>query len=390
MSSPSPLTVFPLLSSIILLLPHLSYSLPTVPLPFPPGPTNVHITTFALTDHSRLDPYGPPSTPRRIMVSLFQPTVCPHTILTTYAPPYTAALFDAKMSAFGIPNGTIESFRLQTCPSPPDLGSHKNHPLALFSPGLGTSRLNYNVLLQWISSTGFNIISIDHPYDADVVEFPDGTIIHAVDNFTADGLLQDLSVRVADARFVLDALSSPPKPFASNISLPLLDSRKTVLFGHSFGGATAADALLVDHRFAAGLNMDGSIYGPADNTSDTKPFLLFAASNHNQTGDATWASFWRQLKGWKLQLQVSGTRHGSFTDYPVMAKALGIDPAGHPDIAGVTGTIDGERMLEILSTYVGAFFQSVLKGKNRSELQTPSKAFPEVSFENASFVGAYA
>ena len=72
-----------------------------------------------------------------------------------------------------------------------------------------------------------------------------------------------------------------------------------------------------------------------------------------------------------------------------MAKALGIDPAGNPEIAGVTGTIDGERMLEILSTYIGAFLQFVLKGGNQPELQGPSKAFPEVSFENASFFGAY-
>jgi pimeloyl-ACP methyl ester carboxylesterase len=386
MFSLSHITILPLLSSVILLLPCASFSVATILLPAPPGPTNVHITTFPLTDHSRSDPYAPPNTPRRIMLSLFQPTACSHTVQIPYMPPATAAFIDAELSAVGIPNGTFESFRLQTCPCPSESKSRSRHPLVLFSPGQGVSRLNYNVILQWISSLGFTIVSIDHPYDADIVEFPDGTIIHAANISIPDGLPQDLNVRVADARFVLDALSdsSMLNSLPCSSAFRHLNSKRAAIFGHSLGGATAADALLVDSRFVGGLNMDGSIFGHAATTPSSKPFLLFAASGHNQTNDVTWTSFWEQLKGWKLQLEVNATGHLSFEDYPVLAKAIGIDPASNPNIAGLVGTIDGVRMLEILRTYVGAFLHFVLKGEKERVLQGPSKAFPDVLFRNAS------
>ncbi|MEI0739748.1 hypothetical protein VQ056_29130 [Paenibacillus sp. JTLBN-2024] len=40
-----------------------------------------------------------------------------------------------------------------------------------------------------------------------------------------------------------------------------LDLNKVGMFGHSFGGATAAQMLLADGRVKAALNMDGTLYG---------------------------------------------------------------------------------------------------------------------------------
>jgi hypothetical protein len=53
-----------------------------------------------------------------------------------------------------------------------------------------------------------------------------------------------------------------------------------------------------------------------------------------------------------------------------------------PEVGEVLGSIDGIRALEILGTYIGAFFDQVLKGKRTKLFDRPSEDFPEISFEN--------
>ncbi|OAG44152.1 hypothetical protein AYO21_01609 [Fonsecaea monophora] len=296
-----------------------------------------------------------------------------------YMPPATAAFHDAMFNAFGIPNGTFGAFRLQTCSSPP---KNTNFPVLLFSTGSGGSRLIYNVLCQWVASMGFNVISIDHTYDAEIVEFPDGTVILGANITLPDDLAEVTSLRVADIGSALNALSN--STLTKQIGIPSFNISRVGIFGHSLGGATAANAILGKPRLASGLNMDGSVYGPAMNHSNTKPFTIFAAQRHNQSTDATWAAFWQELKGLKLQLQVNNTEHGTFTDYPILTKSLGINATILPPVTDLIGTIDGVRILDILRRYIGGFFQETLEVQKVKLIQGPSPQFPEVAFVNSS------
>lgn len=45
----------------------------------------------------------------------------------------------------------------------------------MFSPGLSASRLLYSAQARALASYGYIVITLDHPYDALFVEFPDGT-----------------------------------------------------------------------------------------------------------------------------------------------------------------------------------------------------------------------
>ncbi|KAI1618949.1 PAF acetylhydrolase family protein [Exophiala viscosa] len=354
---------------------------PIVALPRPPGPTNVHITQFALTDESRTDPFAPCcDKPRQLMVSLFQPANCTQTIDTPYMPPATAAFYDAQLAVFGIPNGTFEAFHLQTCPNSP---ANTDFPLLLFSTGAGNSRHLYNTILQWVASTGFNIVSIDHTYDADIVEFPDGTVALGANISLPANMSTTISVRLADVSFVLDTLSNTTS--TKLLDLPALRTKQVGMFGHSLGGATAADAMLNETRIRGGVNMDGTVYGAAVNETDRQPFVIFASQQHNQSTDATWAAFWLELKGFKLQLQVNGTAHGSYVDYPILAKVAGLNRKTNPAIEALIGSIDGTTILRILQRYINAFFQQVLEFRQLPLLQGPSLHFPEVLFQNASY-----
>ncbi|EXJ58367.1 hypothetical protein A1O7_05792 [Cladophialophora yegresii CBS 114405] len=97
------------------------------------------------------------------MLSLFQLANCSQTVQIPYMPPATAAAHDAMFGFLVIPNGTSEAFGFKACRSPP---KSTGFPVSLFSTGAGTSRLVYSFLPKWVASIGFNVVSIDHTYDA--------------------------------------------------------------------------------------------------------------------------------------------------------------------------------------------------------------------------------
>ena len=62
---------------------------------------------------------------------------------------------------------------------------------------------------------------------------------------------------VADLRFVLDRLGG---------------AGPVGVFGHSLGGATAAQLMHDDRRVRAGIDLDGTLYGPVTTAGLDRPF----------------------------------------------------------------------------------------------------------------------
>jgi hypothetical protein len=125
--------------------------------PHPTGPFNTTLSTAELIDHHRNDPFASTPTPRRLMISIFEPTIpskCSAT-LVNYIEPITAAFEDSQFAQYGIPQGTFESLQLQTCkpgilyqnPTAPQKPCG-TYPLIIFSPGLEVTRLFYSALAQ--------------------------------------------------------------------------------------------------------------------------------------------------------------------------------------------------------------------------------------------------
>lgn len=372
------------------LLYFLSLANAFVTIPEPPGPFRVYYNTMKLTDNSRIDPYAPSPAPRSLMISAFYPVPreqCTRTCTINYLPPATATFLIQKYASFGIPSGILEQLQLQMCCSPADFlaDKQKQRSVVLFSPGLGTPRLLYAAIAQSVASSGHLVITIDHPYDADVVEFPDGSLIPSA-NITVNDTTGAFAVKIRaeDASFVLSQLDSPTVmsqlvPGAKSG----LDVHSAVMFGHSLGGATALAAMELNHRIKGGLNMDGSFYGPEIDRGTDRPFVIFENKAHNRTSDDSWARSWPRLKGWKLELTLKESGHNTFTDLPLLAKLLGLTPLLPPIITDNIGTLDGARALEIVSRYVTTFVDFVLTGNQPELLKKPSAEFPEVLY-NAS------
>lgn len=314
------------------------------------------------------------------MVSLFHPAECDATQLVDYSTPTTAAFTDEYLS---LPNGTFELFKLQVCDNTAPQESKGSYPdpdfpVVLFSHGLGGPRSWYNALAQWVASHGYNVVTIDHTYDASIVEFPDGTVIYGIldDESSEDVFDSATEVRGEDAKFVLDQMAEPSVvremiPGSENG----LDVCQAAIFGHSLGGATAANAMSIDSRLKGGINLDGRIYGPAQDEDLMRPFVIFGTETHNRTTDPSWETFWSHLLGWKKGFLYEGSSHLTFMDGPLLMDLAGMDSGDIPPKYQM-GDVDGLRNLELLSDYVSSFFDLVLKGQG---VGVPAGSYPEIS-----------
>jgi dienelactone hydrolase len=379
-------------------------------LPKPEGRYQVGRSVVELVDGSRFDlpPFAPEKVARKLMVSLFYPVWTAHPHSTgKYFPPVTAGIEDLELSEFGLkaPNGTFEKVGLHLASDKVskefarrDKNHHgPHHPLVIFMPGEGTTRLFYQQIVSTIASKGYNVVSIDAPYDVDIVEYTDGSI--AEFNLTLWGTsnLTELyktgnaaiTARVADVSFVLDQLANSTLAHSLVPNLPHsgFNTTHTAMFGHSLGGSTAYSVIQTDDRILGGLNMDGGLYGPGLTTGTDKPFMLMGAQYHtrgNKTAEpyATWETAWPHLTGWKKDIIITDTAHYDFSDYPILFETLGITPTAAVGAGGLhLGTLEGVRALHIVTTYVAAFLNFVLHDKSSELLDGPVKQFPEVTFE---------
>ncbi|QSZ35985.1 hypothetical protein DSL72_007107 [Monilinia vaccinii-corymbosi] len=354
-----------------------------------PGPHSLGTTVLQATD---------PSTSRSLMLSLFYPTPSKNFSTYTLAPSFPPATALHLAQSYSLPPTTLQGFTSRSYNSAPILSPrNKFHfPVLLFSPGYGNTRLIYTTIAENIASLGYLVITVDHPFDVDFIEYSNGTVATwqgvDFDNYTAP--IPYVNARVKDLQFVLSSLSNPSFtaqiPGVSNSSShprgygkpqSIFQTKSIGAFGHSLGGAAAFSAMRADSRFSSGVNLDGALIGEVVQTGLGSPFMIIANENHTRTEDRdpTWAEFWGnsvKLGGWRRDVRVMGTTHGSFTDLSVWAGVLGL--AG---LDGLLGTIKGQRVLEFETEFVGMFFGKWLKGEKGEVLDGPSKDWPEVVFD---------
>lgn len=369
-------------------------------LPAPSGPFEVDLGTLELVDSSRTQPFAPSVQPRKLMVSLFYPvSTARGTTPANYMPLYTALFEDNELfSDFGLPtpNGTFEKLALQVAGK--NSRVYPGHgepafPVVLFMPAEGTTRLFYSAIAQTIASSGYIVVTIDAPYDVDIVEYSDGSVAFlnqtVVNNVTPATFDLAIETRAQDVSFVLDQLIN--KTVVSQLipgSTQGLNVSTVAMFGHSLGGAATAAAMLNDKRIAGGLDMDGSLGGPVVREGLDRPFMFMThagnfRSNNSSPADPynSWFTIWPQLRAFKLDIVVANSLHYTFSDYPITFQTLGIVPNNTSAQAAQVTNMDGKRALKIVTTYVTAFLDFVLHGKNSTLLEKPVPEFPEVTFD---------
>ncbi|KAH8723462.1 PAF acetylhydrolase family protein [Phaeosphaeriaceae sp. PMI808] len=343
---------------------------------------DVAINSALLTDSDRVDTFANDGRARSVMVSSYGPVAsCQNKQVEPYMPPKTAASQDEKYGAYGLPNGTFRLLEVENCK---DVVATKgcssgSPPLVVFSGALGTSRLLYSNMLQNVAAAGYLVVSVDHPYDADIVEFPNGTVITGVDIESDADIERTLTARTEDMIFVREQMANETvKSMLFPGQLRGHAISNAAYIGHSLGGATAALAMLHDPTVAAGLNIDGSMFGDVLTVGLDRPFMLIGHENKTQATDPTWKAIWPQLKGWKNEIEVRGAAHYGFSDLPLIAAVLGFQSMLPPEVGQVLGTVEGHHMANITAAFTTAFLDMVLKSGLEDMLLHGDASFPEV------------
>ena len=369
------------------------------------GSYPVGMVEYHLVDESRPEVFSAtPDDKRELMITIYYPAAPP---AGASPAPYTAGPIRAK---FGTPEFFQDSVRAHAFVDVPLADDGAHYPVIVFSPGMGFLPIKYAPTLEDLASHGYVVVSLSHPYSTAATVFPDGRVVtstaeagsRALSEVTAkatsdaefDPVVDRIgSAWVADVRFVLDQMeqfNASDTLFANR-----LDLTRVGIFGHSLGGGVAAEAMYEDDRFAAAINMDGTLFGEVATNGIARPLMLMlservplTAEQIKLSGSSPEANAYFQQReaatqatvydhaapGYRLTL--NGSTHRTFIAFePIAAPAIFIP-------SEVVGTIDGARAVGIIDDYVVSFFDQHLKGQASTLLTGSPADYPEVIFES--------
>ncbi|KAF9773344.1 hypothetical protein IL306_008877 [Fusarium sp. DS 682] len=340
--------------------------------PSPPGPYAVAVKPFELVDTNRIDTFAPkPNTKRRIMVSAYLPIDAQYGCkdeVVPYLPSLTARVYGKVAETLGLPQDIVKKFDMKNCNMStvkPKRFHHpkKEYPVALFSPGYQGSRLVYGAMARSLASLGYIILTVDHTYEALVVEFPDGSAAHAAefpDNMNST--YRQLEARTKDESFVISQLCNETIVDAVFGDFPgTFNPHKVALYGHSFGGSTAAVTCQRDHKAVGGVDLDGPMYGSVKEEGlEGTPFLLVGT---NMTSDPVpgWNAFYKKIDAAKMEMVVNKTRHYAFTDVPLLLTEYKIPTGSQDKVDEIFGKLSGRKIEKATNDIMVGFLDLVFK-----------------------------
>lgn len=281
--------------------------------------------------------------------------------------------------------------------------AEESYPLLIFSHGAFGIRLSNTSTFRELASHGYIVASIDHTYHSFYTSFPDGRGVIANSNFINEAVGAsggDLSperqfqvthewmdLRTSDVKFLIDSLKTGDIGTTEELLNNHMDLTRIGLFGHSLGGATAAQVARERDDVKAAIVMDGTMIGDIvglnngteiiTDESFTKPIMimyssLFEDQKARETSYLPNINAFNNAKDEAYSLYIKNSGHLNFTDLPrispFFSKQLGI------------GTIDSLKCIEIVNDYSLAFFDKHIKGESASLLDGNEK-YDEVEME---------
>jgi dienelactone hydrolase len=353
--------------------------------------------TYHLIDEDRPETLTPDddSDVRELLVRVYYPAE-PEADAEV-APFVDKATANAIAADAGVPVLIVNMFKSRAYEGAPSLTTDTPYPVVLFSPGYGAPIQVYTALAEEIASHGYIVVTLTHPYCTSGIAYPDGHTAKL--NMEACDLSNDTieelgAIWVADARFVVDELERLNAE--DEVLKGMLDLEHVGMFGHSFGGATAAQTAYEDDRVDAAVDMDGTFFGDVSREGSVKPLMLMRSADLVITDAMVEASGMTRAEfeaiiaegaakfdtvlaksSESYRFQLANSQHNTYMmDLALAAPTL---PFLFPP--EMVGAIEGARAFEIISTYLLAFFDTYLKGETVALLDGASSDYPEVSFE---------
>ena len=162
-----------------------------------------------------------------------------------------------------------------------------------------------------------------------------------------------------------------------------LDMTRVGVFGHSFGGAAAAQFCSQDSRCKAGIDVDGSLHGSVIQAGIHKPFMFLLSGHGDFSSDAEVRQIQADIQSvydrlpadGRLRIAIRGANHFTFSDDGALLKSHIV--RGVLRLSGMLG-IDGRRQLAVTAYCVHSFFDAYLKRAGVSRLKIRSPLYPEI------------
>ena len=380
--------------------------------PEPTGPHEVGRTELHLVDPERGHPWVEGATERDVMVSLWYPAEPDGgDERAPYVSPAPAGSLSSELEQAGLPRSAVDlaSSRANAFAEANAARDAGPFPVVLFSPGFGVSRFLNTANAEELASQGYVVAAMDHPYESEAVDLPDGRVVRdRIPDSETPMYREAIAIRVADTRLVLDALdeiAAGGSPQAGGEPLPAglaesLDTSRTGMFGHSAGGLTAAEVMLVDDRVDAGMNLDGSmgyhvrneVWADATTRGADRPFALLMAGTsgardvpHTSGHSEDLRLFRTASTGPVLELHMPDAEHMGLMDHqwilPAIEEGRGADHrTWRETVAGAISTVDPAASVDAQRAYITAFFDAHLRGEDEPLLAGPSPEYPGVEF----------
>ncbi|MGF7142024.1 putative dienelactone hydrolase [Anaerotaenia torta] len=327
-----------------------------------------------------------------ILPGILFPQFTPVAPTGSYAVNTTSVTFvdDSRIDPF---SGTDENRKLTVQFWYPDLEKGTDtFPLAVFSHGAFGYRGSNISTFEDLASNGYVVCSIDHSYQAFFAKHTDGSMTFVNTAFLNDAVNitngdydnqatytkthEWLALRTDDINFVLNKILNRVEGEIPESIGALINEDKIGLFGHSLGGAAAAQMGRERPDVDAVIVIDGTMIGEETGfengqailTREAYPVPLLNLYNDSHYEDA------RQLgtaynnlsasahaaEAYDIVIRDSG--HLNFTDLPLFsptfARMLG------------TGEVDSSYCIKTMNDIVLDFFNYTLKDTGTLQLKT--------------------
>ncbi len=335
-----------------------------------------------LVDVSRAETFGNnPSAHRAIVVTIYYPATPPAN--ASPAPYLEGKMADALTSRLHLPGFAAALVHSHAYNRPPAAAGV--FPVVEFLPGIGTSPSEYTSTVEDLASHGYVVAMIYPTYSVPATVFSNGRVAPLSEaGFRSENEPAGTSaaqtdhdrnviaaVWVADARFTLDQLAQMNRTDA--LLRGHLDLEHVGIFGHSFGGATAAEVLRIDPRFKAGINMDGTAFTITNGHQIDRP-LLWMASDYSQVTNSQLHQIGMSRAEFDTKIRQKEAERDAFLRTVPQATLITLPGSTHstyitddaligavvPGLADPLATIDGTHALKIITADVATFFGHTL------------------------------
>ena len=358
----------------ILFLQSCSILIPLRNLPKPSGEHIIGTDIIILEDKSRLETFTEESDDnRKIIIQIWYPaieksdSIYPYLDYQNIKTPYIAKRLEVPEKIIQHINSVQANAYYQAKPK------NNEYPIIIFSHGLGGNRIQNTSNIESLASNGYIVFSIEHAYDANITVFNDTTFAeyksHLHDNVTIEEFynvrIPQIKIRSNDVSFIIDKITSLK---SQNHYIGRMADINTIgIFGHSFGGGTAAVSSFIDNRIDACIALDGwfePIPPYIIEEGINIPFLYIGQLQKNWTtapyNEIQLSSFHNNNKNDSFIIEVAKTKHMDYSDIPHLTKVS--------RLMGMSGK-DSKNITIDLNHTITHFFDTYLKNKKNDWLK---------------------